>query len=271
MNKARIAVLGVAIVAGLVAWRMASGLDKEAPVVVEAPRLETVEVLVAARDIPPGQSISSDDMKWQEWPEASANSTFITKKDTPDAMEDFRGSVARGAFFTGEPMRPSKIVKAGQGGYLSAVLPTGMRAISTRTSPQTGAGGFILPNDRVDVIVTRREREPLPNGETQETFVSETVLENVRVLAIDQTVEEKDGNKVVVGNVATLELGARQAEVLALAQQLGEVSLALRSIMDGNEQLEGEGPRLSDQLHSGGRASVTVVRYGISTQATGSN
>ncbi|MGE0230357.1 MAG: Flp pilus assembly protein CpaB [Flavobacteriaceae bacterium] len=271
MNKARIAVLGVALVAGIVAWRMASSVDTKAPVVVaEAPKVETVNVLVANKDITPGQSIASGDLRWEVWPRSSANDAFVTKEDSPDAMEDFTGAVARGAFFDGEPMRHAKIVKAGRGGYLSAVLPAGMRAISTKTSPQTGAGGFILPNDRVDVILTRRERQQTAAGEDQETFVSETVLENVRVLAIDQTVEEKDGNQVVVGNVATLELGARQSEVLALAEQLGDISLALRSILDGKEGLDGEG-RNPDLLGGRRGGGVTVVKYGISRQVVGAN
>ncbi|MCB1476067.1 MAG: Flp pilus assembly protein CpaB [Rhodobiaceae bacterium] len=273
MNKARIAVLGVALVAGVVAWRMASSVDTKAPVVMtEAPKVDTVNVLVANKDITPGQAIASGDLRWEAWPKGSANDAFVTKESSPDAMEEFTGAVARGAFFDGEPMRQAKIVKAGRGGYLSALLPSGMRAISTKTSPQTGAGGFILPNDRVDVILTRRERRQTAAGDDQETYVSETVLENVRVLAIDQTVEEKDGNQNVVGNVATLELNGRQAEILALAEQLGDLSLALRSILDGKDGLNADGTQAGDQLLGGRRGGgVTVVKYGISRQVVGAN
>ena len=104
-----------------------------------------------------------------------------------------------------------------------------MRAVSTEISPETGAGGFILPNDRVDVILTRRDREA-EKAAGVEVHTSETILRNMRVLAIDQTVEEKNGQRVVVGKTATLELAPRQAETLALSRQLGTLSLALRSL-----------------------------------------
>lgn len=274
MNKARILVLAIALGAGTVAWYLAGSLGRkeEAKIAAAQPQVNLVKVLVASRDIQPGQSISSGDVAWQEWPQDSANDSFLTERNTPNAREEIAGNIARGAFVSGEPIRRAKIVKAGQGGYLSAVLPSGMRAISTKTSPQTGAGGFILPNDRVDVILTRREREAKDEGGA-EVYVSETVLDNVRVLAIDQTVEEKDGNKVVVGSVATLELGSRQAEILALAEQLGEISLALRSIMDGKNATDGDGPEPGDHLLGGKRRSgtVTVVKYGVSRQVTGTN
>ncbi len=99
---------------------------------------------------------------------------------------------------------------------MAAVLPAGMRAISTEISPETGAGGFILPNDHVDVILSRRDKEA-EKAAGVEVHTSETILTNVRVLAIDQTVEEKNGQRVVVGKTATLELSPRQAETLARA------------------------------------------------------
>lgn len=273
MNKARIAVLAVAVVAGGMAWRMAGNLDSGKPqeIADKAPQIDLVKVLVATRDIQPGEAVTGSDFAWENWPSASANDTFITEDNTPEAIDDLDGSVARGSFFTGEPIRQAKLVKSGEGGYLSAVLPTGMRAVSTKTSPQTGAGGFILPNDRVDVILTRRQADQAAEG--RETYVSETVLENVRVLAIDQTVEEKDGNKVVVGSVATLELRSRQAEILALAEQLGEISIALRSILDGKDALDKGGAEAGERLMSGASraGSVTVVKYGVSKQVTGAN
>ena len=114
---------------------------------------------------------------------------------------------------------------------MAAILPSGMRAVSTEISPETGAGGFILPNDHVDVILTRRDQEA-EKAAGVEIHTSEIILSNVRVLAIDQTVEEKNGQRVVVGKTATLELSPRQAETLALSRQLGTLSLALRSLVD---------------------------------------
>jgi pilus assembly protein CpaB len=135
----------------------------------------------------------------------------------------------------GEPIREPKLVKATGSGFMAAILPTGMRAVSTEVSPETGAGGFILPNDRVDVILSKREKNPDRNS--GDIVNSQVILGNIRVLAIDQTIEEKNGQKVVVGKTATLELKPKQSEALARARQSGTLSLALRSLTDSNEPL----------------------------------
>jgi pilus assembly protein CpaB len=150
------------------------------------------------------------------------------------------GSIARVPFSDGEPIREAKLIRADGSGYMAAILPTGMRAVSTDISPETGAGGFILPNDHVDVILTRRDRDAEQSNGGVETHVSETILNNVRVLAIDQTVEEKNGQRVVVGKTATLELSPPMAERLALAHQLGTLSLALRSLVDSGKQQQAD-------------------------------
>src|SRR5690606_3672035 len=151
---------------------------------------------------------------------------YITRKAAPDAITDYTGAITRATFTAGEPIRDAKIIKAdGGSGFMAAILPSGMRAVSTEISPETGAGGFILPNDRVDVILSRRNRDG--DARTSGVPASETILTNVRVLAIDQTVEEKNGQRVVVGKTATIELTPRQAEVLAQARQAGTLSLAL--------------------------------------------
>jgi pilus assembly protein CpaB len=131
-------------------------------------------------------------------------------------------------------LRESKLIKANGSGYMAAVLDKGMRAVSTEISPETGAGGFILPNDRVDVILSRRDREPEKAGAPKPTPATRS-WSNIRVLAIDQTLGEKDGQKVVIGKTATLELTPRQAETLALSRQLGTLSLTLRSLADAGE------------------------------------
>jgi pilus assembly protein CpaB len=173
------------------------------------------------------------DVRWQEWPANAATGNFIRKPDRPNAIELLAGSIARYPFVNGEPIREAKLVNAKGSGFMAAILPSGMRAISTQISPETGAGGFILPNDHVDVILTRRVRVAA-NATGTEGQTSETILRNVRVLAIDQNVQEKDGQKVVVGKTATLELAPHQAEALTLAQQAGSLALALRSITDAS-------------------------------------
>ena len=161
-------------------------------------------------------------------------------------------------FSAGEPIRESKLIKAKGSGYMAAILPSGMRAISVEISPETGAGGFILPNDHVDVILSRRDRLAEKSAGV-EVHTSEVILSNVRVLAIDQTVEEKNGQRVVVGKTATLELAPRQAETLALSRQLGTLSLALRSLVDSDK----DKPESNDD--TGRRGNVNVVRFGVTS------
>jgi pilus assembly protein CpaB len=170
-------------------------------------------------------------------------------------MEQIAGSIARAQFAAGEPIREEKLIKADGSGYLAAVLPAGMRAISTPISPETGAGGFILPNDRVDVVLIRAQKTS-----SGEVYSSETILSNVRVLAIDQTVEEKNGQRVVVGKIATLALNARNAETLVLSTRLGTLALALRSLADAKQADADE----ADSTGLRSRAGVNVVRFGQS-------
>src|ERR1700727_3960715 len=159
MKTARIVVLGIALSAGAVAAYLASGSEK---VVAPAPtaQLPTVDVLVAKADIGLGQSVGPDDVQWQTWPAATASNNFIRPTDRPDATAQIAGSIARSPFIAGEPIREPKLVKAPGSGFMAAILPTGMRAVSTEISPETGAGGFILPNDRVDVLLTKRDKNP---------------------------------------------------------------------------------------------------------------
>lgn len=259
MKKARIFVLGIALAAGGAAAYLINSDERPPSVQAPAPvaQIETDEVLVAGSDIGIGQSISPQTLRWQVWPTAAALSTnFIRKKERPDAMEQMAGAIARAPFASGEPVREDKLIKANGSGYMAAVLPAGMRAVSIPISPETGAGGFILPNDRVDVLLIRAQKAP-----SGEIYSSETILAKVRVLAIDQTVEEKNGQRVVVGKIATLALNARNAETLVLATRLGTLALALRSLADGRqaEAEEAEGSSL------GTRAGINVIRFGQST------
>src|ERR1700692_3602411 len=260
MKTARLVVLGIAISAGGVAAYLASGSDSK-PVVAEAPPpLPTVDVLVAKSDIGLGQAVGADDMQWQTWPAATASNNFIRRSDRPEATTQIAGSIARYPFIAGEPIRELKLVKANGSGFMAAVLPGGMRAVSTEISPETGAGGFILPNDRVDVILSRREKS-LATG--KDFVTSEIILPNVRVLAIDQAPREKDGQNSVVGKTVTLELKPEQAETLARARQTGTLSLALRSIADVN--MAEIAP--DDQAPKRGE-TINVVRYGVQSSTT---
>ncbi len=260
MNIARIVVLTIALSAGGVAAYLASGSDSKPPAAPVA-QLQTVDVLVAKSDIGLGQTVTPNDMQWQSWPAAAASNTFIRRSERPDATTQIAGSIARSPFIAGEPIRETKLVKADGSGFMAAILPTGMRAVSTEISPETGAGGFILPNDRVDVILSRREKNP-DRTNASDIVVSEIILTNIRVLAIDQAPKEKDGQSSVVGKTVTLELKAEQTATLAAARQAGTLSLALRSIADLNQVDIGSDDRARR------RGSINVVRYGIATPTT---
>jgi len=262
MNTARIVVLTIAIGAGGIAAYLASGSDNQ-PAAPAAPvaQMQTVDVLVAKGDIGLGQSVKPEDLQWQTWPAATASNIFIRRSEKPDATTQIVGSIARAPFIAGEPIREQKLVKADGSGFMAAILPTGMRAISTEISPETGAGGFILPNDRVDVLLSKREKNPDKSG--PDIVSSEIILTNIRVLAIDQAPKEKDGTNALVGKTATLELKPEQAETLARSRQTGTLSLALRSIADVNMvELK------TDDQHGRRGESVNVVRYGVSTPQT---
>jgi pilus assembly protein CpaB len=263
MNTARIVVLTIAVGAGGIAAYLASGSDNKPPPHAEpVAQLQTVDVLIAKSDIGLGQTVKPEDMQWQTWPAETASSSFIRRNERPDATTQIAGSIARSPFIAGEPIREPKLIKGGESGFMAAILPTGMRAVSTEISPETAAGGFILPNDRVDVILSKHEKNP-DHAASAEVVDSEIILSNIRVLAIDQAPKEKDGQNAVVGRTVTLELKPDQTETLARARQSGTLSLALRSIADVNVVAS----KTDDQNFKRGN-SINVVRYGIPTQTT---
>ena len=262
MNTARIVVLTIAVGAGGIAAYLASGSDNKPLPTKPVAQLQTVDVLVAKSDIGLGQSVTAEDLQWQTWPAATASNSFIRRNERPDATKEVAGSIARAPFIAGEPIREPKLVRANGSGFMAAILPTGMRAISTEISPETGAGGFILPNDRVDVILSKSDKNSDRTG-SPDIVNSEIILSNVRVLAIDQAPKEKDGQNAVVGKTVTLELKPEQAETLARARQSGTLSLALRSIADVNmveNRSDDQAPKRVE--------SVNVVRYGIASSTT---
>ncbi len=265
MNVARVTVAGVAIAAGLLALMLSGGRNEPVPQMVQnvMPQVEKTpmsEVLVATTDIAVGGSLNSGNLTWRNWPDEAIGAHFIRKSSKPEALTEMKGAISRFPLTSGEAVMESRIIKMGDhGGFMAAMLAQGMRAIAVPITAETGAGGFILPNDRVDVLLTRRERS---SGQQQERFISETILTSVRVMAIDQTIQERDGEKVVVGRTATLELSSEDSETIALSKQSGELSLALRSIADSKEKTnEPTEPRRNQN-----NGSVTIVRFGVPAQ-----
>lgn len=265
MKFARIGLIAVALVAALGAAFLANGmLTSEPPVVEKVEQVETVKVLVAAKDIGVGSTVSNGSLEWQDWPKTALSGRFVTRQPGADALDSYKGATARATIIAGEPILDGKLVKMGEGGFMSAILPSGLRAISVKISPESGAGGFILPNDRVDVILTRRERARAGGNDA---FVSEAILTNVRVLAIDQALrgDKNDGaskeSQVAIGKTATLALRPLEAEQLARAEATGVISLALRSMADSDPARNAD-DNLADFRGTG---SMTVIRYGVSS------
>jgi pilus assembly protein CpaB len=260
MKPAKLIVLGVAGTAALGAAWLSSGLMKPQVIIKsEAPvaQIKMDEVLVAATEIPVGTMVTSDRLRWQNWPSAAVSPLMVTKQSSPQALEDVTGSIARAPTLDGEPIRRDKMIKGANAGFMSAILPSGMRAVAINivSSGAKTAGGFVLPNDRVDIIRTGRDEEGTRQRQT-DVFISDTILQNIRVLAIGQNVQERNGEKVVVGETATLELDPKQAELITLAQRTGDLSLVLRSLADIAKPVEM--PVVKDD------SALTIVRYGVS-------
>lgn len=262
MRRARIAVLAVAVAAAGGAFFVAQGLKNQPstePGTAQMPAppvAATDDVLVAAHDIPLGKLVADGDFAWQPWPKDVIGAEMIKKSDNDKVMADLNGSIVRSSLLKGEVVRRERLVKGPNAGFLSAILPSGKRAVAINIDSNGGttAGGFILPNDSVDVI--RTVKADTGAGET----MSETLLRNIKVLAIGQNVEEKNGQPVVVGSNATLELDPMQAETIILAQRTGQLSLVLRSMLDtASEAAVVEQPA---------QRTTTIVRYGVPTEST---
>ena len=306
MKPARIIVICVAAVAAIglaLVVRAMGSPSKEPTAVATAAPVETrpmARVLVAAKDLQPGRRLDESDLDWKEWPVDQVNPAFITDGSTPipaagepasgdegdakpegavaavsraatnlatgGAKADYVGSVVREPILAGEPIVMRKIVRAGDSGYMAAYLEPGMRAMAIRVTVETAAGGFILPGDRVDVVLTRETT--LGNIGASEgdrsKFTSATVMQNIKVLAIDQSTRAGDDEQTVIGATATLEVGPRDAEALALAKSEGELSLILRSYADtgGPTGRVSAGPRESSavRVYRGGAPEVVVVQ-----------
>ncbi len=260
MKPARILLLSVAVVAGGLAAFLATRGEAPAPQVVQTTQVvqeEKRQVLIATQTIGIGQRLTRSLVAWQDWPEGALRPEYITSDVIPDAPEQMAGTVARFEIFAGEPIREAKLVRSDQG-YLSAIIPRGMRAVSVSVTPESGAGGYIVPNDRVDVVRTGRTN--LGSG-------TRTILANVKVLAIGQRLGEAgasaghpdpdDPQAQVFGDdtIATLELSPSQAETIIDAAAGGKLTLVLRSVADF-----AGGP--GDALNTSNQP-IRLIRFGV--------
>lgn len=233
MKIVRILVFLFAAGAGFMAFRLVMDNQRPAPpVIVAAPVVISKSVLVAVKDIPMGKKVRASDFTWREWPENNISHGLITRSDDSEANNRFVGMIARGNIFSGEPIRAERLINTDKG-YMAAILPKGKLAIAVKVEQETSAGGFILPGDKVDVILTREIDD--------ENLVADTILQNIRVLAIDSTTAgEKETKNLSPKRTATLELNSDQSEIIVQAQQIGKIALALRSAEDSYDISEAE-------------------------------
>lgn len=254
MNRSRLIVLSVAALASAAAAFLARGFlgGGTAPTKAQTVAVSTVGVLVASSNIEPGKPVTPDMVRWQTWPKSTVDSTFLTRDANPNPDQIVKGTVARAPILTGEPLTNTKIVHSDAAGIMAAMVSPGMRAVSISITVESGAGGFILPNDRVDVMLT------VQVSDSPKAFATHTVLHNVRVLAVDQTYQQDKDQKSVLAKTATLELSPQQAEMLDAAAATGAVSLALRPLGDmGGQDLAMNTHR---KVNNG---MVAVIRYGM--------
>lgn len=197
------------------------------PSLTEAPQpAPSLQVLVARTDIRTGQIVKPDDMRWQAWPDGTISPTYIIEGRRP--LSDFVGAVARAPISAGEPITEGRVVLSGTRGFMAAVLQPGLRAVSIQVTPTSGVSGFIFAGDRVDLILTHIfEKDAM-----KERQASETVLRDIRVIAMDQRLDARPGEAPQVAKTATLEVTPKQAEIIALAAEMGKLSLALRSLQE---------------------------------------
>lgn len=244
MNLLRIGIIVAALaVAGVVAFLIrAYLLDQTASIeeqqrAIQQSRVTTVRVLVANRDLPAGTVILGSEIeghiRWQAWPEKDLDPAWVVIRENEDGKEEknqFGGATVTRGFVTGEPISAARLLMKGESGFMAANLGPGMRAVSININPASAVAGFITPGSRVDVMLTERWQEAdAETGATKTRYVSEIILYDVKVLAIDQNVDDI-AQTAVVGRTATIEVTPKEAEKIAVAMAIGQLSLTLRSL-----------------------------------------
>ena len=269
MNRSRVIVLVAAVVAaGLAALLVRSllgGGTEKSKAAPPPPQIAMVDVLVASSDIPAGTPLSPTSARWQAWPKSTINDTLITREIAPDLAAAVKGTVARTPLITGQPLTTLNIVRSDAAGFMAAQLSPGMRAVSIRISAESTAGGFILPNDRVDILQTKQISSKPRVSSTK------VILHNVRVLAIGQHDTQGKDQKTVLGGTATLELTPEQANGIQRAETDGSLSLALRPLGDNSTTARVASARARSGDGGVDDGGVAVIRYGIAHAGTDPN
>lgn len=299
MKTSRYVVLGIAGFAGILLFFLVHGMmsgkaTRPAAATVVAPPVQTVRVLIAAHYIKGGSRLGDADLQWQDWPVNTLNPAYIVDGArpgstaagteeaarkaggiqaataaagdaarhvlTPGAKEAYIGGVARQDILANTPITDSQVVRSDEGGFMAVMLQPGMRAMAVQVSVENTAGGFILPGDRVDIMATHQA--PKTGGGTNDSVQS--VLRNIRVLAIDQQVQTQKDKQSVIGATATLEVTPADGQALTLAKASGTLSLMLRSYADS----DGPSGVVANGSPSAAQDVVHVFRPGQVTDVT---
>ena len=262
MSPVRLIILLVAAGAAIGAVFLIRSIQAPAPaqaasVEVRAP--SSKEVLVARQEIPVGRFVTVEDLSWQSWPDDTETPNFLEKENDPEALENYVGAVAVARMVIGEPIVREKLVHPGEQGFMSAMLKPGMRAVSVGINAQNAGGGFILPQDRVDVSVIR---EPIGTDPMIGDQAVETLLANVRVLAIDGIYSPpvQGQASTLIGSRVTLELTNADANLLLAAEATGELKISLRSISDLQDR--SGATAVGRSYRDGTNQSIRVFRFG---------
>lgn len=277
MSIRRMLFLLVALIASgstIVVGRMWLQSQKPAPVVAEAqPEVTVPLVLVAKGNIPAGTFLRPENLRWEHWPENGIAPSYVLS--TKRTFEDYAGAVVRVGLNDGEPITDARVLKPGDKGFLAAVLTPGSRAITVNLTPSSGLAGLVFPGDRVDLVASFKIEFENKQGTTHlPRYASETVESNLRVLAVDQRVDDQN-KEIVVAKTATLEVTPKQAEVIAIVGEIGKFSLSLRSLPTEGEQdpsdqeaansytWDNEAARMLAPVGASGTGkTVTIVRGG---------
>ena len=270
MDKRRTILIAGLAVAAIVVFTQVKRLGTPAPVQLAAApeqviqKVEYVDVLVAANNMSLGSRISEQSVLWKQWPAEAITPALISNTVRPQAIEELKRAIVRSPILEGEPISESKLVKAGSSGVMAALLKPGMRAVTTRISVDTAAGGFIQPGDRVDIILTQTvQPDQISSGRqtNQRLFIADTIFENVHVLAIDQTYSTGvEGGASVIGSTATFEMSQQDAELLQQSVSKGDLSLTLRGIVRSGVQAASAAKTEKKQVET--ESTLTVYRGG---------
>ncbi|MEZ6010622.1 MAG: Flp pilus assembly protein CpaB [Hyphomonas sp.] len=268
IGAAAAAVAAAFLVRGISQPRTVMQTVTQQQTLVQTTEVSETHVLVAKHDLLVGELLSPDDFEWAAWPKKNVVDGYKTEEDDPEAINELTGSVVRIAIYADEPILPQKLVMKGETGFMAALLSPGMRAISVEISTESASGGFILPDDRVDVILTYDAQVATADA-VLDRPVTETILQNVRVLAIDQVFAQGESESASqIGNTATLEVGPAEAELIAHAQRLGTISLSLRPWSDAADT--GSRGARTDLLRGGSTGNgITIYRNGQATAGIG--